>query len=283
MPLFESASRWRGSASRRPDRQRGRDPPIGHNRVMNKVLATPTRPSRRSPMARRSWCGGFGVCGNPGEPARRAARARHAQTSPSSATTPASTTSASGAAQGQPDPQDDCDLRRREPRFERQFLARRARGRARAAGHVLRAHPRRRRRHRRLLHADRLRHGRRRGQGDTRHRRPAPTCSRCRSRPTSRSCARIKGDRLGNLVYRKTARNFNPMMATAAGSRLPKSSTWSSPARSSRTASSRRAFSCGTSLQGATLRAAASRSARCGATQRRWISAIASSPASRGS
>jgi 3-oxoacid CoA-transferase subunit A len=25
-----------------------------------------------------------------------------------------------------------------------------------------------------------------------------------------------KGDREGNLVYRKTARNFNPMMATAA-------------------------------------------------------------------
>ena len=25
-----------------------------------------------------------------------------------------------------------------------------------------------------------------------------------------------KGDRVGNLVYRKTARNFNPMMATAA-------------------------------------------------------------------
>jgi acyl CoA:acetate/3-ketoacid CoA transferase alpha subunit len=25
-----------------------------------------------------------------------------------------------------------------------------------------------------------------------------------------------KGDKLGNLVYRKTARNFNPMMATAA-------------------------------------------------------------------
>ncbi len=25
-----------------------------------------------------------------------------------------------------------------------------------------------------------------------------------------------KGDRLGNLVYRKTTRNFNPMMATAA-------------------------------------------------------------------
>src|SRR5438132_11374048 len=26
-----------------------------------------------------------------------------------------------------------------------------------------------------------------------------------------------KGDRLGNLVYRRTARNFNPVMATAAG------------------------------------------------------------------
>ena len=25
-----------------------------------------------------------------------------------------------------------------------------------------------------------------------------------------------KGDRWGNLIYRKTARNFNPMMATAA-------------------------------------------------------------------
>ena len=25
-----------------------------------------------------------------------------------------------------------------------------------------------------------------------------------------------KGDKLGNLVYRKTARNFNPMMAAAA-------------------------------------------------------------------
>ena len=25
-----------------------------------------------------------------------------------------------------------------------------------------------------------------------------------------------KGDRVGNLVYRRTARNFNPMMATAA-------------------------------------------------------------------
>ena len=26
----------------------------------------------------------------------------------------------------------------------------------------------------------------------------------------------FRGDRLGNLIYRRTARNFNPMMATAA-------------------------------------------------------------------
>jgi len=30
----------------------------------------------------------------------------------------------------------------------------------------------------------------------------------------------FKGDRLGNLVYRKTARNFNPVMATAAATTL---------------------------------------------------------------
>ena len=38
---------------------------------------------------------------------------------------------------------------------------------------------------------------------------------------------------LGNLVYRKTARNFNPMMATAAENRhSPKSNTWYSPVNS---------------------------------------------------
>ena len=50
-----------------------------------------------------------------------------------------------------------------------------------------------------------------------------------------------KGDTEGNLVYRKTARNFNPMMATAGRSRSPRSSIWSSPARSTATTSSRRA------------------------------------------
>jgi 3-oxoacid CoA-transferase subunit A len=32
-----------------------------------------------------------------------------------------------------------------------------------------------------------------------------------------------EGDTEGNLVYRKTARNFNPMMATAGRSPLPRS------------------------------------------------------------
>ena len=35
-----------------------------------------------------------------------------------------------------------------------------------------------------------------------------------------------KGDTHGNLIYRSTARNFNPMMATAGKSPLPKSKNW---------------------------------------------------------
>ena len=41
-----------------------------------------------------------------------------------------------------------------------------------------------------------------------------------------------KGDRWGNLVYRKTARNFNPMMATAAKITIAEVEHWWSPARS---------------------------------------------------
>ena len=41
-----------------------------------------------------------------------------------------------------------------------------------------------------------------------------------------------KGDTSGNLVYRKTARNFNPMMATAAKITVARSSTCCPPARS---------------------------------------------------
>ena len=69
-------------------------------------------------------------------------------------------------------------------------------------------------------------------------------CSRRRSAPISRSCKAWKGDRLGNLVYRRTARNFNPVMATAGdASPSPKSNSSSSRARSIPITSSRPASS----------------------------------------
>ena len=147
--------------------------------------------------------------------------------------------------------------------FERQFLSGETRSRAGAAGHVRRADSRRRRRHRRILHADRLRHDRRRGQGDADDRRQAATCSRRRSAPTSRSCKACKGDRAGNLVYRRTARNFNPVMATAGKvddrrSRAARRA-W---ARSIRTTSSRPASSSSTSSRAPATRSG-SRSGRC--------------------
>ena len=51
---------------------------------------------------------------------------------------------------------------------------------------------------------------------ETRGSTAATTCWNSRSTPTSRSSRRYKGDRWGNLVYRKTARNFGPVMAMAA-------------------------------------------------------------------
>ena len=57
-------------------------------------------------------------------------------------------------------------------RIRRAVSRRRDRARAGAAGQPRRAHPRGRRRHRRVLHADRLRHAAGRGQGNARHRRP---------------------------------------------------------------------------------------------------------------
>ena len=48
-------------------------------------------------------------------------------------------------------------------------------------------------------------------------------------------------DGLGNLVYRKTARNFGPVMATAARPRSFRSTCWSRSARSTRKTSSLRA------------------------------------------
>ena len=66
-----------------------------------------------------------------------------------------------------------------------------------------------------VLHPDRVRHAAGRGQGGPRDRRQAV---RARARAHRRRGAGegARGRRLGNLVYRKTARNFGPVMATAA-------------------------------------------------------------------
>src|SRR5205085_2657198 len=67
-----------------------------------------------------------------------------------------------------------------------------------------------------------------------------------------------KGDTEGNLVYRRTARNFNPHMATAAKVPSPKSSSWCSPARSTRTPSSPPASSSSASSTCPTRKSASS-------------------------
>ena len=73
----------------------------------------------------------------------------------------------------------------------------------------------RRARDRRVLHADGLRHRAREGQGT----RTIDGRAYVLEYPIRADFALIKalrGDRWGNLVYRKTARNFGPIMATAA-------------------------------------------------------------------
>ena len=71
------------------------------------------------------------------------------------------------------------------------------------------------RRHPRLLHQDRGRDPGRRRQGDPRVRRRALCRWSAVWWPISRSFTPGRPTAEGNLVYRKTARNFNPVMATA--------------------------------------------------------------------
>ena len=53
-----------------------------------------------------------------------------------------------------------------------------------------------------------------------------------------------KGDRHGNLVYRESARNFNPLAAMCGRVTIAEVEDLSSPASSSPTTSTRRASSC---------------------------------------
>ncbi len=94
------------------------------------------------------------------------------------------------------------------------------RARGGAAGQPRRADACRRCRHRRVLHADQRRHTAGRGQGGTHDRRSSDYVLEY---PLHGDYALIKAhrsDRMGNLVYRKTARNFGPVMATAASTTI---------------------------------------------------------------
>ena len=99
--------------------------------------------------------------------------------------------------------------------FEQQFLVGPARGRALPAGHARRAAARRRRRHRGVLHADR-RTARRSPRARRRARSTASTCVLEHAIRGDFAIVKAwKGDRWGNLVFRKTSRNFNPLCAQA--------------------------------------------------------------------
>ena len=101
-------------------------------------------------------------------------------------------------------------------RLRRALPGRQDRAGAGAAGQPRRADPRRRRRHRRVLHPDRRRHAARRGQGGTHASTAATTCWSTDPRRRRAGQGAHRADTLGNLVYRKTARNFGPIMAAAA-------------------------------------------------------------------
>ena len=144
--------------------------------------------------------------------------------------------------------------------FERQYLSRRARGRALPAGHARRAHARGRRGHPRLLHADRRRHA----VAEARRRATSTGATTSSSAASRRLRARqgVEGRSFGNLVYRHTALNFNPMVATAGTDHAsPRSRSSSRSASSTPTTSTRRASSCTASSTGRAR--SASSAARC--------------------
>ena len=89
--------------------------------------------------------------------------------------------------------------------------------------------PLRRRRARRLLHADRGRDEARRGRARSARSTARATCSSASLRADVALIRARAADELGNLVYDKTARNFNPDMATAGRRRRSPRSTRSSP------------------------------------------------------
>ena len=113
------------------------------------------------------------------------------------------------------DPEDDLVLRRRERRVRAAVPRGRARARVLPAGHARRADARGRGR---ASPASTRRRASARSSPRARRRRSSTGGSTSSSAASSGDFALVaawKADRLGNLVYRKTARNFNPMAATA--------------------------------------------------------------------
>ncbi len=99
-------------------------------------------------------------------------------------------------ARDQADPQDGLVLCRREQAVRAAISFRRAGAGVQSAGHAGRAHPRRRRRHSRLLHQDWRRHDHRRRQGGARvRRRDVRDGARARRRRRARSCLQGAGTR----------------------------------------------------------------------------------------
>ena len=201
---------------------------------MDKVVATPAEAVADIGDGASLAVGGFGLCGVPdvliaallrGQGARglqrglQQLRRRRRRPRP--------------AAGGRPDRPGHRLLRRREQGVRPPVPGRRAGGGAHPAGHARRAAARRRRRHPRLLHPGRRRHPGRRGRpalalrrrrlGRAWPRRPrrsaastaASTSWNAASPPTSPWSAPPRGDRHGNLVFHRSARNFNPLAAMA--------------------------------------------------------------------
>jgi len=100
--------------------------------------------------------------------------------------------------------------------FERQYLSGELELEFNPQGTLAERMSRGRRRHSGLLHEDWRRHAGRRGQGDCKRLRwrDLRDGDGTRGRPFHREGV-ARPITQGNLIYRKTARNFNPMMATA--------------------------------------------------------------------
>ena len=208
---------------------------------MNKVLRDAEEAVALIPDGATIMMGGFGLSRHPGKPHRRAAPPRHEGPHHHQQQRRHRRLRHRPAAQRTPGAEDDCDLRRREQGIRAPVPAEGNRGRAGAARHVLGADARRRARAfprstRRPATARSSPRARRRATFDGR-----PTCSSVRCTPTSPSSKPGKGDRVGNLAYRRTARNFNPVMATAASFTIAEVEHLVSPARSIPTRCTRRA------------------------------------------